>query len=279
MSIEDQGIAETLLKAGAASVEVRSIGNGIPFSIVPTEYAAADLEAFLPAPVRKRGAIIASDANGFIDYLNKHATVDVSMIYADIDSEKSRCILVGVIDDHSKEGAQWRQHICTFAPKQSVEWTRWVGKNKAVMKQEEFAAWLEDNLPDVANVPGMPSGADILAMALGFEATYDKRVKSKMNLQSGGVQFEFVEDENKDTRTTMKVFERFTIGVPVFDGSTSAYPLEARIKYRMADGAVKFWYELIRPDRVFKTAVQDELADIKEGTGLQVISGLAGWRQ
>ncbi len=70
MSIEDQGIAETLLKAGAASVEVRSIGNGIPFSIVPTEYAAADLEAFLPAPVRKRGAIIASVAMGFIDYLN-----------------------------------------------------------------------------------------------------------------------------------------------------------------------------------------------------------------
>lgn len=276
MNIENQDIAKTLLDAGAAAHEVRTIGNGIPFAIVPTDYVHSDLEEFLEVPVRKRGAIITSDSYGFIDYLNKHAEREVSTIYADIDSEKSRCVLVGIIDDHSKTGAQWRQHTCTFSPKQAVEWGRWIGKNKSVMTQADFATWLEDNLPDVATVAGMPSGADILAMALGFEATYDKRLKSKMNLQNGGVQFEFVDDETKDTRTTMKVFERFTIGIPVFDGSGSAYPLEARIKYRAGDGAVKFWYELIRPDRVFKTAVLDELEAIKKGTGLQVISGTAG---
>jgi len=98
-------------------------------------------------------------------------------------------------------------------------------------------------------------------------------VKSRINLQNGGVQFEFVEDENKDTRTTMKVFERFTIGVPVFDGSANAYPIEARLKYREKDGKVNFWFELIRPDRVFKTAVMEELAAIKTSTGFPVISG------
>lgn len=267
---------KTLLDAGAAAVEVRAIGNGIPFAVVPAEYGAEDLENFLPVPVRKRGDIITSDSQGFIDYLNKHSTVDVSTIYADINSEKSHCILVGVIDDHGKDGPQWREHTCTFAPKKAVEWTRWIGKDKTVMKQADFAAWLEDNLTDIATMAGMPSGADILGMALAFEANYDKRFKSKTNLQSGGVQFEFVEDEDKDTRTTMKLFERFTIGIPVFDGSISAYPLEARIKYRVAEQKVQFWYELIRPDRVFKTAVMDELAAIKKGTILQVISGTAG---
>ena len=277
MTTENQELARTLLDAGAASVEVRAIGDrGIPFIVAPDDYADFNLEKYLPVPVRKRGAILTLDSKGFIDYLNKHAVKDVSTIYANVDSEKSHCALVGVIDDHSKDGAQWRDHICTFNPKQAVEWTRWLGKNKAVMSQADFAAWLEDNLTDIATMVGMPSGADILAMALGFEATYDKRLKSKMNLQNGGVQFEFVEDENKDTRTTMKVFERFTIGVPVFDGSISAYPIEARIKYRVADGTVKFWYELIRPDRAFKTAVQEELDNIKEGTGLQIISGIAG---
>ena len=277
MTIENQDLAATLLKAGAASVDVRSIGDrGIPFAVVPSGYGSADLEHFLPVPVRKRGAIVTSDSPSFIGYLNKHSDADVSMIYADIDSEKSRCILVGVIDDHSKTGAQWRNHTCTFAPKQAVEWGRWLSRNKMEMKQADFAAWLEDNLPDIAAVDGMPSGADMLGMALAFEANYDKRFKSKTNLQSGGVQFEFVDDETKDTRTTMKAFERFTIGIPVFDGSVSAYPLEARIKYRVADGAVKFWYELIRPDRVFKTAVMDELAAIQAGTSLQIISGTAG---
>lgn len=277
MLTENKDFVATLLNAGAASVDTRNFGeNSIPFVIVPDGYDTAKLEDCLAVPVRKRGAIVTSDSKGFIDYLNKHSTYDVSTIYADVNSENNRCVLVGVIDDHSKKGPQWRQHTCTFVPKLAVEWLRWLGKNKSIMTQEEFAAWLEDNLTDIATVNGMPSGSDILTMALGFEATYDKRVKSKMNLQSGGVQFEFVEDENKDTRTTMKVFERFTIGVPVFDGSISAYPIEARIKYRMTDGKVKFWYELIRPDRVFKTAVTEELEAIKAGTSLQVISGTAG---
>lgn len=276
MTIENKDIAETLLKAGAASVEVRAIGDGIPFAVVPNDYGAENLENFLPAPIRKRGRIVASDSPSFVTYLNKHKQADASMIYADIDSERNHCVLIGVIDDHAQAGAQWRNHTCTFAPKLAVEWTRWLGKNKSVMTQGEFATWLEDNLPDIATFEGMPTGAEMLGMALAFEATYDKRLKSKTNLQSGGVQFEFVDDEEKDTRTTMKAFERFTIGIPVFDGSKDAYPIEARIKYRVADQKVKFWYELIRPDRVFKTAVADEVDRIKTGTQLTVISGTPG---
>ncbi len=52
-----------------------------------------------------------------------------------------------------------------------------------------------------------------------------------------------------------------------------AYWLEARLKYREKDGKLTFWYELIRPDRVFKTAVTDELGRIKEATGFPVVSG------
>jgi len=61
-----------------------------------------------------------------------------------------------------------------------------------------------------------------------------------------------------------------------FYGSGSAYPIEARLKYRVKDGSVVFWYELIRPDRVFKTAVEEELAKIKEATKMPVILGNPG---
>lgn len=267
---------KTLLDAGAAGGEVRTISDGVPFAIVPEGYEAKGLEKMLPAPIRKRAAVTTSDATGFIDYLNKHSDADHSLIYAQIDSEKNICKLVAVIDDHGGTIPQWREHTCAFEPKQAVEWSRWLGKNKAVMSQTDFATWLEDNLPDVATVPGFPTGTEILAMALGFEANAEKRLRSKINLQNGGVQFEFVEDEDKDTRTSMKVFERFTLGLPVFDGSASAYPLEARLKYREKSGTLSFWYELIRPDRVFKTAVTDELANIKSGTSLNIIAGVPG---
>lgn len=274
MNTENEDFAATLLKAGAASIEVRTMGSGIPFVVVPEGYKTADLEDLLHAPVRKRGNVVTTDTASFSDYLNKHSTQFGSVIYAEIDSEKSVCKMVAVLDDNVDDAPQWKENICRFSPKLSVEWVRWMSKNKTVMNQGDFATWLEDNLPDIATVPGMPSGAEILAMALGFEANSDKRLHSKINLQSGGVQFNFVEDETKDTRTAMKVFERFTVGIPVFDGSTGGYPIEARLKYRQKDNTLNFWYELIRPDRVFKTAVAEELSIIKENTGLLVISGI-----
>ena len=266
---------KTILNAGAAVVEVKDIG-GKKFAIVPEGYKTADLEQFMPLPTRKTSAVITSNSDSFINYTVKHMDADRSVIYADVDSEKSHCSLVAVIDDHATQSAEWRGHTCTFAPKQSVEWGRWLGKDKQKMSQSDFATWLEDNLPDIATVPTMPTGAEILAMALAFEANSDKKLRSKVNLQSGGFTFEFVDKENDATRTTMQVFERFTIGVPVFDGSTSAYPVEARLKYRESSGTVSFWYELIRPDRVFKTAVSDEVAAITERTGLMLLYGTPG---
>ncbi|MFZ4539919.1 DUF2303 family protein [Propionivibrio sp.] len=267
--------AQTILDAGASVVEIRDVG-GIKFAIAPDSYSVINLEKHMPSPVRNRGAIVTSDSPSFIDYLNKYQHQDASKIYAEIDSDKSHCKLVAVLDDHTKSLPGWREHTCTFSPKQAVEWTRWIGKNQVKMTQSDFASWLEDNLPDIATVAGMPTGAEILSMALGFEANSDKKLRSKVNLQSGGFTFEFVSKEDERTRATMQVFERFTIGIPVFDGSANAYPLESRLKYREKDGVITFWYELIRPDRVFKTAVTDEVNTIKRDTNLLLIYGSPG---
>jgi uncharacterized protein YfdQ (DUF2303 family) len=266
---------QTALAAGAASVQPVTSHGGIPFVAVPDGYKVHDLESLLPVPTRKRAEVTITDTDSFIHYTKKHGVTDTTTIFADIDAEASRFNLIGVLNDHGTDAgaAQWRDHQCKFQPAQAVEWKRWLSRNKQHFSQTDFAAWLEENLPDIASVAGMPSGADILKMALGFEANSDKKLRSKVNLQDGGVQFEFVDDSTQETRTTMQAFERFTLGLPVFDGSTSAYPLEARLKYREKDGKLTFWYELIRPDRVFKTAVTDELGRIKEATGFPVVSG------
>ncbi len=268
--------AKTLLDAGVASAAPNIlIEGGIPYVVAPEDYRIKQLEDMLPAPVRKRSKVTTTDTESFIYYTHKHGKDGNTVIYADIDGESNKFNLVAVLDDHGYKAsdAQWREHRCQFEPAQAVEWKRWVGKNKAVFSQAEFAIWLEDNLSDIATVSNMPTGADILQMALGFEANADKRLRSKINLQNGGVRFEFVEDEDKDTRASMEVFQRFTLGLPVFEGSSSAYPLEARLKYREKEGKVTFWFELIRPDRVFKEAVDDELNRIKDATGFPVIAG------
>lgn len=249
--------------------------NGIPYLVAPDGYQVHSLEHLLPVPARKHAAVSVTTTDSFIAYAKKHGSLDECVIYADIDAEKSHCTLDAVINDNGADDAKWRDHRCTFEPALSVEWKRWTGKNKVNMNQADFATWLEDNLGDIANVPNMPTGAQMLTMALAFEANAEKRLKSRINLQSGGVRFEYVEDEDKDTRTSMEVFQRFTLGLPVFEGSSDAYPVEARLKYRDNGGKVQFWYELIRPDRAFKTAVQSSLDQIKDATGFMILHGTA----
>jgi uncharacterized protein YfdQ (DUF2303 family) len=249
-------------------------GDGrVPYLAVPDGYRVESLEHFLPFPTRKRADVSVTTTDSFILYAKKHGSLDECVIYAEVDAEGSRCVLRALMNDNGADNPKWRDHRCTFAPALSVEWKRWIAKNKVQMSQADFATWLEDNQGDVRSVSGSPTGADILAMAQAFEVNADKRVKSHINLQSGGVRFEFVEDETKDTRTSMEVFRRFTLALPVFDGSTDAYPVEARLKYRDNSGKVTFWYELIRPDRAFKTAVQSALDQIKGATGFMLLHG------
>lgn len=283
----NKGDIESALRFGAAMGTPRNpvstdldalinpVSDGVPYVVLPESYSVHDLEHLLPNPVRKHATVSVTTTDSFVAYAKKHGSMDECVIYADIDAEKSRCILVAVINDNGADEAKWRDHRCTFEPDLSVEWKRWVAKNTVGMSQADFATWLEDNQGDVRSVNGSPSGADILAMAQAFEINADKRVKSHINLQSGGVRFEFVEDETKDTRTSMEVFRRFTLALPVFGGGNDAYPVEARLKYRDNGGKVSFWYELIRPDRAFKTAVQSSIDQIKEATGFLLINGKA----
>lgn len=251
-------------------------GDGrIPFVVLPAGCHIEDIEKLLPFPTRKRAEVTVTSTDSFIAYSKKHGSLDECVIYAEIDATASRCVLCALMNDHGADGAKWRDHRCTFAPALAVEWKRWISKDgsKNAMTQADFATWLEDNQGDVRSVNGSPTGADILAMAQAFEVHADKKVKSHINLQNGGVRFEFIEDETKDTRTSMEVFRRFTLALPVFDGSTEAYPVEARLKYRDNSGKVTFWYELIRPDRAFKTAVQSALDQIKAETGFMLLQG------
>lgn len=268
--------ALTLLDAGAAfNADARFIlDESHPFTVVPDGYKIADLERFKAYPVRKRGRVNTTDVRSFVDYMTRHGSEPVSTIYAQLDTEQNKLRMVGVLNDHNKDGtAGWMDHSATFEPEKAVEWKRWIEKDRAPMNQSDFATWLEDNLGDIAGVEGMPSGSQMLTMALQFEANSDKRLRSKVNLQSGGVRFEFVDDETKETRTSMDVFQRFTLGLPVFYGSTSKYPVEARLKYREKDGKVSFWYELIRADLVFKTAADEETNRIAAATGFLIING------
>lgn len=267
---------QVLLDAGAALSVARSVAGGrVPYCVVQENYEIKELEFLLPKPTRKRASVSVHDVDSFCLYFGRHGTGS-SSIYADINRITGKFDVTAVIDDHGVEDPGWREHTCCLFRNQSVEWSRWINNNKSNRDQPSFATFIEDNLADIVSSDGLPSGGEMLQMAIAFERTADKRLKSKVNLQSGGVRFEYVDDDNNETRTSMQVFSRFMIGIPVFDGAKNAYQIEARLKYRDNNGKLSFWYELIRPDRAFKQAVDDEMRLIEATTGATIIRGT--WR-
>lgn len=271
---------KTILETGSALAESRlppeAQGGHTPYVLLPPQYTVKDLESLLPAPTRKRGIVTMQDSPSFIEYLKKHGEEDHCVIYADVDYEAGKYSLTAVINDNGAGSAQWRDHRAMLSPILSLEWKRWTANNAKSMEQSVFAAFLEDNLGDIATVDGMPTGKDMLEMALAFEANSDKRFKKKLDLQGGGQHLEYIDQADEATTVKMRFFERFSIGIPVFQGSSEGFHIEARLKFRTTGGALAFWFELVRPDRVFKTAVSSDLEKIKAGAGFTVLIGQPG---
>ena len=245
------------------------------YAVVPDGYKIESMERFKSFPNRKRAAVIMDTTDSFISYIKKHGSLDNCVVYASVNQVNETTSIIAVIDDNGADPAdtKWRRHTASFTPKKSVEWDRWSSKDATGMSQEEFAAWLENNITDIVSVEGMPTGTMMLSMATNFERNSEKRYKQKINLQGGGVQLEYVDDEDKDTRTQMEVFERFTIGIPVFIGGENTYPITARLKYRQNGAKLTFQYELIRPDQKFKQATDDILDKIAGVTGFELLLG------
>lgn len=271
-----QNIAETVAKEARKpfTVSKQDELNNIALVAVPEGWKLEDMEKLMSSPRRKRGKVAVSDAESFIAYVKRHGSLSAATIWCDANYTSSKVAFVAILNDHGeKENEQaWRDHTTAFSPALSEEWQRWIGKNKQQFSQAEFAAFIEENLKDIASIEGNPTSAQMLEMALSFEANQDVRFKSAVRLQNGGVQMSFVQDDDSQTLQKMQMFDRFSLGIPVF-WNGDAYRVDARLRYRVRDGKLTFWYELIRQDKVLEASTKTLIETIKTGTGLPFFFG------
>ena len=84
----------------------------------------------------------------------------------------------------------------------------------------------------------------------------------------------FIQDDDQQTLTQMKLFEKIAIGIPVF-WNGDAYQITARLRYRVKDGKLTFWYELIRKDKVFEDASNNLINKLKSAINVPFYFGAA----
>lgn len=224
-----------------------------------------DLEEHLAAPRKTVATATLADLGSFLSYVGRHAD-DRSLVWCNFNPQTFALSFRAVIDEHALGKPGWRKHGAVFTPTMSAEWKVWAELNKRPQPQVEFAEFLERNEGDIASREGFPTSAEMMTMATNFEASSEKRLRSSVKLQGGGVKLEYIDGEDEKTLQEMKLFERFTIGIPVF-WSGPGYLIESRLKHRTQAGKVSFHYELIRPDRVHEAAAKELIEIVRKGIG------------
>jgi uncharacterized protein YfdQ (DUF2303 family) len=227
-----------------------------------------DNEKLLAGPRRAVGTASLGDDESFLSYVNNHATSSTAAWCA-FRPDQGQLSFIAALDDHILGFPAWRDHKATFTPSLSHEWKLWTSRSGVKMSQVDFAEFVENNQNDIVGGDGLPSSLDMMSMAKNFEANADKSFKSKVNTQSGGVELVFVDTDNAETQSRMKLFAQFQIAVPVFwtlpqaEVPVVAYPLRARLKYSTSGKQLTFWYELIRSDLVHQQASLALIAKVK----------------
>lgn len=262
---------EAALEAGAAlAMPTKAVedDDACPYTVIPRGYMVASLAEYLPRPLRIEEQVTLHDTDSFIGYMNEYATENTSLIFFDADKEQ----FVGILDYHEKpEKPNWCDHVATFAVRRSVEFTTWMGSNRKQMTQVDFARFIEDNLPDIAQ----PPSAELLQVALTFEAKKSVEFASGVRLNNGQIQFAFDEViRGTAQKGTIEIPEQFVLGIPIHMNGP-AYSIPVRLRWRLQDSKLIFWFEIVRPHKFLEDALKEIRTRIETETGLGVFAGAA----
>jgi len=266
-----KGDVETALAAGAAigkpqsPFAERAAEGTTAYAVLPKGYELASLEAFLPRPLRIREEVSLQDTDSFNAYVNDFRVPDASRIFFNGDEEQ----FVAVLDYHDAEDPSWCGHQANFKPRRSEEFKTWMASNRKQMTQVDFARFLEENMPDVVE----PDSAELLQVALTFEAKRSVEFSSGVRLANGQIQFQFDETiRGTAQKGTIEIPEQFVLGISIHVNGP-AYRIPVRLRWRLQESKLAFWYEIVRPHRFIEDALREIVQRVTVDTGISVLAG------
>lgn len=270
------GDLRTLIEALSAmgSPHKNPDADGAAYAVVPEGWILTEppTHAF---PARPAATVKLRDAASFIQYFKDHK-VPRSRVYASLEPARFTAVfddfrsppeppeadLISGVTDQS----DWRGFRAEFTVPPSREWLLWTAANRKHMSQLSFAEFLQDNLPDVAR----PDGAALLELALNFEAAQAGHFIAAQRLQDGSHNLAWKADNNASG--SVRLPEAIVLNIPVFENEAPR-ELPARLRYRVKDGQVAIWFELVRPHKVMEAAFRDTWARIVQEAQAVVLLG------
>lgn len=270
---------KSLLNAGAALTEPITSKHETDFIVVPAGYTAQAteklIEPYLKLPRRVKGSARFQDLESFIAYVLAFKTEDSRLFYDRGDGSKAPPEILAVLDyHHDSQTAAWKEHTATYRPLYTEEWTRFVEKDGERMTQEPFLEFIEENTEVIID----PPGAELLEVAMSLEGKNNITCNQLLRLDNGKTKLVYSEDvELRGQPSGRKEGEVLfpniiTLGIIPFENGPG-YRFKARLRYRIENRKLFFWFEIVDLHLVVKQAVNSIIATIKEKLSITPLFG------
>ena len=256
--------------------------------IAPGGMSVAHVKRFIDdertTPETLKGSTTLHNCQSFIDFVNRYKD-DTSAIFYNQDKQKVTCIF----DCATKNNTSFEQHKADYAFPFSDELKEWKEHNGDVMTQIDFAFFIEKNVLDLAD-PDKTAESEALKeirlrigghfaavskmveLSRGISIHSDERATVKYDPNTGESTVDFSSEHTDATGEKVKVPTMFLIVIPILKGGKS-YQLPCRLRHRLKNGQIIWWYEVIDLDKAIAAAIDEELNKIKEDIALPVFYG------
>ncbi len=257
----------------AATLEAARLANplahvdGRDFIILPNGMTLKDVTN--PEKLERRAKVshTLDEKASAIDYINRFR-LPGTIVVADFDTMSIKAVIDyhGAADGGKPGDVAGCDHLATFKLRPSEEWTRWDGFEGKLHKQEEFAAFLEENAVDIH----LPEPATIIEISRDLEAVQVSGFKSSNRLENGDRSFVY-ETETK-AQNDVVVPTKFTLNIPLYQGE-GPVELQAALRWRATGEGVMFGFEWRRVQYQRLAYFRAIATEVAEGTGAPVFYG------
>jgi uncharacterized protein YfdQ (DUF2303 family) len=269
----DKNDTQAAIDAGMQLGSVRRTADKREFVVIPVDTRIESLDHLLPNPVRQRALVDLGEMDSFVLYLKTFSGA-TTRIFASIDVVRATALFTAILDYHEgKDGkAGWGEHRVNFRAAQTPEWMTWAGHNKKPMSQTAFAEFIEENIEEIVS----PPGAQMLEIAKTLEAKTSVDFKSGIRLENGDHHLKYISETTGRAggNGDIEIPSLFTVGLPPFQGGP-AYKIGVRLRYRITEGHLSLWYELIASHKVVEAATREMVDVIKAETDQDAFVGAA----
>lgn len=273
------------------SIDTEGLGDNLPGKIPVAFNRTAQsfyslralVQEYRDSKDRRRGTARAETLDSFVGLINRHKDAQ-SALFGKCSWPEPK--LTAVLN-YNATGAEVRpaDHRIVYAFPLTEEFKAWVGMNAQPMDQEVFAAFLEEHAAELASPHDgersdyerlfkekMATPSEVLELSRHLEVFVASKAKQGIRLQTGERTVEFTEEHQNAKGEKVVIPGVFMVSVPAFvDGEAVRIP--ARLRYRIAGGGIKWFYQLYRWEAFLREQVGHDLRAAADATGLPAFEG------